>query len=61
MHHFDRLGSIPVPYLDVRYGTLQALLSKVVPYLPYLPYLFARPRAPARTHVHVCTYACTPP
>ncbi len=53
MRHFERLGSIPVPYLDVRYGTLQALRSKEVPYLPYLPYLIPRPRAPARTRTRV--------
>lgn len=51
MSRFEQFFSIPVPYLWRRYGTLQALRSKGVPYLPYLPYRFPRPRA------HVCTRA----
>lgn len=53
MCHFERSFAIPVPYLDKRYGTLEALRSKGVPYLPYLPYLFPRPRARARTRTRV--------
>ena len=45
----EGLVAIPLPYLGMRYGTLQPLRVKGVPYLPYLPYLFHRPR------VHVCT------
>lgn len=62
MRLFNPVCSIPVPYLALRYGRLEALQAGRFPYLPHLPYIFTalrmtrtRTRACVPAHAHACT------